>query len=409
MIKTIFIEGSFFAPSGYSSATREFTHEFIKQYGKQYQIILGDIQWDQVQIQLGDKYKDTIMSHICTGEEVDFKSTMLLRWGIPLGFDDGALSRTPFRVKALYFVWELDRLPPTWVDRLQQYNVIFTVSKFSANSIKMAIKERGWDIPVIIIPHGFADTYHVIPDHKKVDDKFTFMYVGTIMPRKAPIEMINAYVNTFTKDDNVRLIVKAGNIHSAAGLINFRREIQKQLFYDNRDNAPDLILDANTYDPEVLNILYNNADCLIQVSRGEAWNLPVLDGMATGTPSLILDKGGQRAFANGSTSFLVKSNGLSPSHGQGFYDASLGMRWLNIDEEDFGKKMRLAYEDAKKLKTRSDNGLGISKKFTWEKVVRHANNKFKGLFKDMLINGRKAKAVKKSRKTTKKKSDARNS
>jgi len=387
MIKTIFIEGSFFAPSGYN--------------GNQYQIYLGNKQWDQVQIQLGEKYDDTIKSHIYQGQEVDYGSTMLLRWGIPSGFDDNALARSPFRIKALYFVWELDRLPPIWVDRLIQYNVIFTASKFSAKAIEMAVKERGWDIPVIIIPHGFSDTYHVIPDHKKADDKFTFMFVGTIIPRKAPIEMINAFVNTFTKKDKVRLLLKAGNIHSPAGLLNFRREIQKQLFYDDRTDAPEIVLDGNTYDPEVLNMLYNNADCLVQVSRGEAWNLPVLDGMATGTPALILDKGGQRSFANGSTSFLVKSNGVAPSIGQGFYDGNLGMKWLSIDEEDFGKQMRLAYDSKKKLANRAENGLAISKKYTWEKVVRHANNKFKGLFKSIILDG-----IKKTRKGSKKKNNA---
>jgi len=385
-IKNIIIDGTFYAPSGYSSSTREFTHHFIKNYDDEFNIHLIDRQWDKIRMALHPKYKETIEDHMVRDPSV-LKNlipdeTMILRWGIPTGFDYVGFGDVPHRIKALYFVWECDRLPPLWIDLLQYYDVIFTCSVSSRDAIEKSLRERGMQIPVIIIPHGVADHYYKIDNKVPTLDGFTFLSIGTFTKRKAPLEMIGSFIQEFSSEENVRLIWKVGNISNPSQMLTLRREIQKMAFKLGVDMtlAPKIILDMNTYDSDLLNEFYNESNCMIQVSHGEAWGLPILNGMATGTPALVLDKGGHKSFTNKKTSFFVKSGDLIYADGQNdWYANTHGVRWNSINLDDYRTQLRYVYEHSEEIKDKSIAGLEVAKRFSWNNVAKKAYKIFNTL------------------------------
>jgi len=401
-LDTLLIEGTFFAPSGYGSSTREFTHHFIKNYGKKFEkIFLIDRQWDNIKMILDDRYADTIMKHVVTENNIihDVKpdNAMILRWGIPTAFEYAGFDEVPHRIKSIYFVWECDRLPPLWVDLLYYYDVIFTSSKASARAIELSLAERGLDIPVEVIPHGVAEHYHEIEDRPKTLDGFTFMTIGTFSKRKAPMEMMEVFLKEFKDEEGVRLLWKIGSIADPGQLLILRREIQRMAFRLNIDmsTAPKIILDMNTYDNNLMNELYNEADCMLQVSHGEAWGLPILNGMATGTPALTLIKGGHRAFCNTKNSFFVKEEGLVYADGKDdWYAVQNGVRWWKIDMVDFQKKMRYVFDNKDMIIKKGIEGKIIANKFTWNNVVRKAYKVFNKY--DNLLVSRYERTIQKS-------------
>ncbi len=386
-IDTILFEGSFFAPSGYSSVAREFAHHLIKNFGDKYKnIYLLDKQWDQIRMILHPKYNDTINKHVVKDikeiKDVKPDKSMILRWGIPTGFDYGGFNDVPHRIKALYFVWECDRIPPMWIDLLMYYDVIFTCSIASRDAIELSLRERGIGIPVTIIPHGVADHYAPIPNKVKTLDGFTFMFIGTFSKRKAPLEMIKAFLLEFSDEENVRLVWKVGGVADPSQMLVLRREIQKMAFNLGIDmvNAPKVVIDMNTYDPYLMNDLYNEANCMIQVSHGEAWGLPILNAMATGTPSLVLDKGGHRSYANKKTSFLVKSGDLIYADGQNdWYASANGVKWWSINLDHYPKMLRYVFEHRDEIIAKGEAGLAVAKRFSWDNVVKKADKIFNKL------------------------------
>lgn len=383
-IDTLLVEGSFFAPSGYSSATREFMHHFIENFGQKLKnIFLIDKQWDNIKMMLSDRYAETILKHMVTENNViqDVKpdNSMILRWGIPTAFDYKGFNNVPHRIKSIYFVWECDRLPPLWVDLLYYYDVIFTSSKASARAIETSIRERGMDIPVEIIPHGVAKHYFEQEDRAKTLDGFTFMTMGTFSKRKAPMEMMEAFLREFKDEEGVRLVWKIGSVADPSQMLILRREIQRMAFKLNEDmiNKPKIILDMNTYDHDLMNDLFNEADCMIQVSHGEAWGLPILNAMATGTPSLTLEKGGHRAFCTSKNSFFVKEQGLIYADGvNDWYAVQNGVKWWKIDMDDYQQRMRYVFDNREEVAKKGEAGKLTAKKFTWNNVVKKAYKVF---------------------------------
>ncbi len=384
-IDTILVEGTFYAPSGYSSATREFMHHFIKRYEDKYKnIYLIDRQWDSIRMHLPNTYKDTIVKHtVKTGsdiKDVDPAKSMIIRWGLPSAFDYDGFEGVPHRIKGIYFVWECDRLPALWTDIIiKYYDVVFTSSKASKKAIETSLDERRSKIPVEIIPHGVATHYYKIEGRTKTLDGFTFLFVGTFSKRKAPMELIKAFIQEFKAEENVRLLWKIGNVSDPSQMLTLRREIQRMLFKlnENMSDAPKIIIDMNTYDHDILNEIYNEADALVQVSRGEAWGLPILNAMATGTPVLTLDKGGHRAFCNKKNSFFVKSDGLEYANGENdWYANHHAVKWNVIDLEDYRRMLRVVYEDEDARESKVKESVTVVNKFTWDNVVKHAKTIF---------------------------------
>jgi glycosyltransferase involved in cell wall biosynthesis len=148
--------------------------------------------------------------------------------------------------------------------------------------------------PGIFRPEGerFA-----LPSHKS----FHFLFVGTAVVRKGFDILLAAYLDAFTCDDDVSLVIKdhsANAFHSPT----YRAEIEAAVC---NPKAPEILYIDDFLPAEELAALYRACDAGVFPYRAEGFCLPILEAMACGTPSIVPERGACRDFCSEETSFLV--------------------------------------------------------------------------------------------------------
>jgi ADP-heptose:LPS heptosyltransferase len=125
---------------------------------------------------------------------------------------------------------------------------------------------------------------------KRNNDKLTFLHIGTWGYRKSSYEIIKTFLNLFGDNDNVELKISINNkLDYQDGPIETFEKYGLPL------NKNIKILGTISEDEYVKEI--QNADLYISCSRGEGWNLPVIQSMSCGVPSIYSKCGGQLEFS----------------------------------------------------------------------------------------------------------------
>lgn len=215
------------------------------------------------------------------------------------------------------------------------------------------------------IPHGVdPKTFYPIPNHNPV---FTFLAnkgLRDLEDRGGVQYLIKAYLEEFTKKDNVELILK---INPAYGIPDMGK-----LFPElTNKNNPKITLLTDNYTYKQLNELYNHCDVFVSPTRAESFNLPCLEALACGKPVITTGYGGQTDFVNESNGWLIDYK-LSEVEHDIQYE---GICWSKPDIKHLRKLMRDAYnnQDSPVLES---NCLDVAKKLTWDNTSK--------LIKDLL-------------------------
>ena len=183
----------------------------------------------------------------------------------------------------------------------------------------------------IIKEHGYDPKIFFKKEEEKEDDVFRVLFTGTWIRRKAPMETIISLALGLI-DTNSEIIVKVN--YDTNSLAKIYTSLQAQLIKVKgvtADRLPLIRLFNGTYSQEQMNDLYNIADVVILASKGEAWGLPLLNAMATKTPIITTNKGGQMDFVPHDYEYLVKVDGTEMCQGDGYYSPQFGLQWHNID------------------------------------------------------------------------------
>lgn len=124
---------------------------------------------------------------------------------------------------------------------------------------------------------------------------------------------------------------------------------------------------------DVYNIM-SQVDCGVFPSRGEGWNLEVIEMMAAGKHIITTDYSAHTEFCNSENSFLIPVESVEPAFdGKWFFGQG---NWGKIDPIKITEKMNLV---AQTLSNDSVNSAGIetSKKFSWQnsarKIIEYVN------------------------------------
>jgi len=122
-----------------------------------------------------------------------------------------------------------------------------------------------------------------------------------------------------------------------------------------------------------------NGHVFLSCSRGEGWNLPLIEALACGTPSIYSDWGAQLHFASGKghpvkiLGEMPVSNSSSESSISNFSD-TVG-NYCEPDFDDLSKVMRdvyINYWDYKRIALK-DSEL-IRNEFSWQNAAIKAKN-----------------------------------
>ncbi len=105
-------------------------------------------------------------------------------------------------------VWESDRLPRHWPELLDGTDLVIVPTEWN----RAVFVDSGVRAPVMVVPHVAAA---VEPGDRGgplglADDDFVFYTIGRWDERKAMFLTVRAYLDAFTADDPVVLVVKTG-------------------------------------------------------------------------------------------------------------------------------------------------------------------------------------------------------
>jgi len=185
----------------------------------------------------------------------------------------------------IYFPWETTNVLPRFMERLHSADYLWVPSEWQ----KQMLIDNGIPSNKISVVYEGVDPKKYFPI-KRNNDKLTFLHIGTWGYRKSSYEIIKTFLNIFGDNDNVELKISINNkLDYQDGPIETFEKYGLPL------NKNIKILGTLSEDEYVKEI--QNADLYISCSRGEGWNLPVIQSMSCGVPSIYSKCGGQLEFS----------------------------------------------------------------------------------------------------------------
>jgi len=195
--------------------------------------------------------------------------------------------------KIAYNVWETTEQPEEFFNKLKEFDELWVPSEWQ----KDCTIAQGYDPNKIkVVPEG-VDTNVFYPEeilHELTSDgRFKFFLAGRWDYRKSTKEIIETFLKTFTNNEPVDLIVSIDNPFSGDDLettenrlkyYNLEDDRVKKVHFPSREDYVKILKSCNVF---------------LSCARSEGWNLPLIEAMACGIPSIYSNCSGQLEFAKG--------------------------------------------------------------------------------------------------------------
>ena len=229
-----------------------------------------------------------------------------------------------------------------------------------------------------MIKQGFpADRVHVVPEgvdtteffpvaDEALADEFTFILIGKWEYRKATEEMINAWLETFPLEkypSGLRLILSVDNMFD-------RKNVENKLNEIINLNDPRITIVHFPPRAEYIKLL-QTSHVFLSCSRSEGWNLPLIEAIACGIPSICSNNSAQIDYAKNIAHMVdTKEMRSIPTGFPGEY--------YEPDFEQFKSKMKLVAENWDECRQKALIGANfVKQQFSWDKAAEIAANYLK--------------------------------
>ena len=263
--------------------------------------------------------------------------------------------------KIAFNVWESTRYPDNFFKRLFYFDEVWVPSQWQMD----CLVEQGYPKEKIsVVPEGVdVETFKPLKDIPK-KDKFRFLLFGRWEWRKSTTEIIRTFGEAFKGRNDVELICSVENPYPSDGLTSTKdRMINNHLFYDN-------VTYVNFPSREEYIKYLQEGDVFVSCARSEGWNLPAIEAMACGTPTMYSNWGGQLQFTQ-NKGIPVKIHGLVDANKE---HKDFPGQYCEPDFEDLDYQMRSVYEEYKNNKILAQwDSVEIHKSFNWDKIAKDAS------------------------------------
>jgi autotransporter strand-loop-strand O-heptosyltransferase len=271
-----------------------------------------------------------------------------------------------------YNAWETTKQPDDFFENLKKFDQVWVPTQWQKDcTVEQGIPE--WKVKVV--PEGVdIKTYkpknYVIS--KPVNRPFRFILVGRWDYRKSTKEIIETFVKTFSEDDNVELLINVDNPFAYDGMNSTEERLER---YGIKHSGIKILHHLSK--EEYVETL-KSSDVFLSCARGEGWNLPLIEAMSCGIPSMYSNWGGQLEFAEG-RGIPVNIIGEVPANVQGndnyfSWTENAPGNFAEPDFNDLSKKMRDIVENYFVHKKKAlDDSDEIREIFTWDNAAKIAN------------------------------------
>jgi len=281
--------------------------------------------------------------------------------GVVYGQGD-VFERNQGRYKVGYTMLEVDGFPAEWVRQANRMDEVWVPSEFN----RQGFLRSGLKRPVHVIPLGVDVNYFhpAIEAHPNPAGEFVFLSIFEWGERKDPWMLLKTFNEVFSAREPVRLVCKVMNRDPA---VRLKEEIRRLHLKESGGRISWLF---NVEFPHYqLGSLYRSADCFVSVSRGEGWNMPLMEAMACGLPSIATDWGAHTEFVHPGIAYPLRVRGTIPARAKcPYYE---GFSWADPDPEHLRHQLRHVYENQAEARRRGEAAAcEMAGRWTWREVAR---------------------------------------
>ena len=270
--------------------------------------------------------------------------------------------------KIAYNVWESTQQPEQFFNCLLSYDQFWVPSQWQ----RQCSIDQGFPADKVkVVPEGVdGRVFKPLPAYaRSAGKKFRFMYFGRWDYRKSTTEVIKAFLEEFKLDEPVELLLSADNAFS---LDEYKTTEERLVGYGlcALDDPRVVVVHFPAFEEYVS--LLQNGNCFVSCARSEGWNLPLIEAIACGVPTICSNYGAQLEFAGG-VSHTVGIIGHKPPEQVFMQDSNVPGTWAEPDFEHLRKVMRDVYNNYTEYLPRAIKGAGVVREtFTWKKAADKA-------------------------------------
>jgi GT2 family glycosyltransferase/glycosyltransferase involved in cell wall biosynthesis len=240
-------------------------------------------------------------------------------------------TRNKGRHRVGYTMIEVDGFPEEWTRQANEMDEVWVPSTFNRDGFLAS----GLKKPAFVMPLG-VDIDHFHPGIRGVRNPagdFVFLASFEWGERKRADMILKIFNQTFRRKDPVVLVCKVINVNKPT---NVRAQIEalglsagggRIAFLHNRE-----------FPYHQLGALYRSVDCYVSAGRGEGWDMPLMEAMACGLPSIATDWGAHTEFVHDAIAYPLRVRGLVPADARAPYYK--GFRWADPDPDHLAHLFR---------------------------------------------------------------------
>jgi autotransporter strand-loop-strand O-heptosyltransferase len=381
----VYAHGTYVGTTGYNNHTRDFFRELQKHVQVKFRNFTVGKSWSGLSDEPhnGESYLNDLDKKLLVEQTVWDDNSKLVDRPIYTKFNNEfehsvnlVLNETNHHYyyqpyvgpKIAYNVWESTRQPKEFFSKLLEFDQIWVPSQWQADC---TIEQGADPNKVKVVPEG-VDTETFYPEDPQttldyVDGRFKFILFGRWDYRKSTKEIIETFLKEFSPEDPIDLILSIDNMwgKDMDGFETTEERLKHYGFTDER-------LKIKHFPSREDYITYlKNGHVFLSCARSEGWNLPLIEAMACGTPSIYSADSAQMEFAKGK-GLPVKTEGSNPANSTTYarYKMSdLPGDYPEPDFEDLSRVMRDAFENYTDHKKRAiEEAKLIHRDFNWERI-----------------------------------------
>jgi glycosyltransferase involved in cell wall biosynthesis/Tfp pilus assembly protein PilF/GT2 family glycosyltransferase len=287
--------------------------------------------------------------------------------------------------------WEYGSIPAEWAQQAKNVDEIWCPSRY----VRSLYLQAG--IPsdkLKVLPNGYNPAVHhpgSAPTPIATGKKFKFLFVGGTIARKGADLLLETYLATFRRSDDVCLVIKDfGGKSAYQGQTLSERIRQAQ----SDPNTPEIVyLDQELPERELAG-LYTACDCLVHPYRGEGFGLPVLEAMGCALPVICTGGGSTDDFATDEFVHRIPASREYVGHEVGGMKLDHRGWWLSPDADALRESLKAAVQEAPQWRERALRGAQhVAAHWTWKNATQTAAH----LARDLVARRQAQAEAKKSR------------
>ena len=262
-------------------------------------------------------------------------------------------------------IFELDTFTAREVHHMAYCDELCVPSEWAKDIVSIELNPH--------VPPEFTEKHtHVVPlgvDHSVFfpavsppKDKFIFLNIGKWEKRKGHDVLLQAFNEEFKPEDNVELWMLAANM-----FVDNTPWIKQYKSCKLKDKI--VLLDRIENQAQVAETM-NYADCGVFPSRAEGWNLPLLEMMACGKPTITTNCTAHTEFCTAESNVLIDMKDVEPAFEEPFFRGQ--GNWWQFGTFQITKLkgyMRDIYTHKDNYKNCASKARLRASQFTWSNTV----------------------------------------